>query len=206
MTRHPHRWRPSTVGHGNAQCEYCLVTDLEAGAIGVLNFCCASPGPRVLTVDAATSRDERQRAMVLWGTTTFGSNHMKDPIARAARFLEEALELAQAAGLPRDHADRVVDHVYSRPTGNVAQEAGGVGVTLLVLCDVLGLDADVAEVCEINRVLAMPSEEFARRNLEKEAAVDRAPEKFFKDSAVRGGYRPEPGPAPSPPTTGSGVK
>lgn len=25
-----HTWGPSRVGHGNKQCTYCLVTDLEA--------------------------------------------------------------------------------------------------------------------------------------------------------------------------------
>jgi len=29
-----HRWVPSQVGHGNMQCSKCLITDLEARAIG----------------------------------------------------------------------------------------------------------------------------------------------------------------------------
>ena len=32
--KEPHDWMPSTVGHGNKQCKRCLITDLEAAAIG----------------------------------------------------------------------------------------------------------------------------------------------------------------------------
>lgn len=30
LKQRPHVWGPSYLGHGNKQCTYCLVTDLEA--------------------------------------------------------------------------------------------------------------------------------------------------------------------------------
>src|SRR6185312_5264384 len=59
------------------------------------------------------------------------------PEQRSFRFLEEALELAQAVGTTREEALKLVDYVYSRPIGQVGQEIGGVMVTL----------AGVATVC-----------------------------------------------------------
>lgn len=38
----PHQWQPSKLGHGNTQCRACLMTDMEAAALGCSNDC---PGP-----------------------------------------------------------------------------------------------------------------------------------------------------------------
>lgn len=59
---------------------------------------------------------------------------------RAARFLEEALELAQAAGLNRIDAIVLTDYVFSRPVGPIAGEVGGVMTTLASLCVACKLD------------------------------------------------------------------
>jgi hypothetical protein len=34
-----HKWVPSTLGHGEAMCEHCLITNREAAALGWLNYC-----------------------------------------------------------------------------------------------------------------------------------------------------------------------
>jgi hypothetical protein len=52
---------------------------------------------------------------------------------RAFRFIEEALELAQAAGTSREDVLRLVQYVYDRPVGVISQEIGGVMVTLAAL-------------------------------------------------------------------------
>lgn len=128
----------------------------------------ASPTPQA----GGESRDARQRVVVEWGSRCFGADHMLDVKVRAARFLEEAAELAQAVGLPKDHAQRALDHVYSRPAGDPKQEAGGAGLTLLALCDAIGLSADGAEQTEVARCLSKPPEHFAARNKNKIEVVD----------------------------------
>jgi hypothetical protein len=117
-------------------------------------------------------RDYRQTRIHEWGARAFGRDHMNDPVVRAARFLEEACEFAQAAGLSEGHALRALAHVYARPAGNPAQEAGGVGLTLLALCTALGLSADLCERDELARVESLPPDHFARRNAVKVALID----------------------------------
>jgi len=54
---------------------------------------------------------------------------------RARRFLEEALELAQACNVDRENAIRIVNNIYDRPAGDPFQEVGGAAITLLALCE-----------------------------------------------------------------------
>lgn len=123
-------------------------------------------------VMATIERDRRQAVVVDWGARCFGPDHMADKIVRAARFFEEAAELVQAVGLSREHAMRAFDHVYGRDPGDLWQEAGGVGVTLMALCNAIGLSADGCEVREINRCLSKTPESFAARNRAKIEQVD----------------------------------
>ena len=39
----PHEWVASTLGHGDAQCKHCLITNREAAVLGRLNQCDARP-------------------------------------------------------------------------------------------------------------------------------------------------------------------
>lgn len=74
---------------------------------------------------------------------------------RCQRFLEEAAELVQAAGMSAEQAHKLVDYVYSRPKEpNVAKEVGGALVTLLVLAEALDVDADVAIHKDMRRIEA----------------------------------------------------
>lgn len=98
-------------------------------------------------------RDIRQNRTFQWCVAAFGKSVADNKIERGARFLEEAVELAQAVGVPEETALKLVRHVYSRPVGEVTSELGGVGVTLLVLCELLGLSADTCEEMEVNRVM-----------------------------------------------------
>lgn len=38
-----HKWVPSTLGHGDAMCAHCRVTNREAAVIGILNHCDRAP-------------------------------------------------------------------------------------------------------------------------------------------------------------------
>lgn len=121
-----------------------------------------------------SERDETQRVVVDWGVRCFGADHMADKIVRAARFLEEAIELVQAVGLPKDHAQRALDYVYSRPPGDPAQELGGVSNTQYALAGALSLSVAECEAREIARCLSKSPEHFAQRNLDKVAKIDAA--------------------------------
>jgi NTP pyrophosphatase (non-canonical NTP hydrolase) len=67
------------------------------------------------------------------------------------RFLEEAIELAQASKCSREDAHALVDYVFSRPDGDKLQETGGVLVTLAALCSAQGIDMDNAGEEELRR-------------------------------------------------------
>jgi len=75
-----------------------------------------------------------QEAATQWAIDCFGPTITADTIERNHRFVEEALELAQACGATADECHQLVDYVFGRPTGERGQEVGGVMVTLAVLC------------------------------------------------------------------------
>jgi len=67
------------------------------------------------------------------------------------RFLEEALELAQASGCSSEDAHRLIDYVFSRPIGRPELEVGSVMVTLAALCTAAGIDMNNAADRELER-------------------------------------------------------
>jgi NTP pyrophosphatase (non-canonical NTP hydrolase) len=113
-------------------------------------------------------RDQRQQQVRDWGLNAFGDSFL-NRAGRARRVVEEAVELAQATGVDKLDILRVVDHVYSRPVGEVNQEVGGVAVTLLAYCSVIGASADALERREIDRILNKDVEHFRKRDAEKRA-------------------------------------
>lgn len=116
------------------------------------------------------SRRFRQQRVHRWCIAAFGDDHARSIEQRGIRLAEEALELAQAAGCSAEMIHKLVDYVFSRPVGDLRQEAGGVGVTLLALGAAAGFSVDVAEEAEIARVLSKPLAHFAARNAAKNAA------------------------------------
>lgn len=115
-------------------------------------------------------RGMRQRQVFAWIMRCFGRKVAVSLEERAARLFEEATELSQAAGLPKDLAVRILDDVYSKPKGEIAQEVGGVSTTLLALCQNQGLNADTCEREELERIIALPPEHFRDRHKRKENA------------------------------------
>lgn len=118
---------------------------------------------------AREARDYRQAAVMAWALEAFGPDDFELQ-QRALRFFEEAVELAQAVNMPEGQAHALVSYIYARPPGTVAQEAGGVAVGLLALCEVARLSADVCEADELMRVLTLPPDHFRKRNAAKNAA------------------------------------
>lgn len=117
----------------------------------------------------SVSLDQMQQAVGDWVARAFGHAVARSQRERSARLLEESLELAQAAGLTEAEAIRMVRHVYTRPVGELEQEIGGTAVTLLAFCAAAEVSLGELAQREIDRVLSMPIEHFARRNEVKRA-------------------------------------
>jgi hypothetical protein len=129
-----------------------------------------------------SDRDDRQARIFEWARSTFGEANI-GPHERLRRFIEEAVELAQAGGLTREQIEAIVQHVYAKPPGVPQQEAGGVGVTLLAYCQAMGFSADASESAEVERVLAIDPAYFRRRHdMKAEAGI--ASPTDWKDNAV----------------------
>lgn len=89
-----------------------------------------------------------------WVLACFGKKIAADKVERSHRFYEEATELVQARGMTREDAHVLVDYVYDRPVGEVAQEVGGVMITLAAMCNTDDINfAEQGEV-ELKRVWA----------------------------------------------------
>lgn len=127
------------------------------------------------------SRAARQAALVSWAKLAFGEVEATNPTQRALRLLEEAIEAFQAAAGDAAQARQLVDFVFSRPPGTIAQELGGVAVTTLLLAAAAGVSADAEERREVERVLSKPIKHFTERNASKNAAGFRAKNVDEKD-------------------------
>jgi hypothetical protein len=86
-----------------------------------------------------------------WLIACFPPAAVGDRKERVHRFLEEALELAQATGCSKVEALELVDYVFARKIGDPRQEVGGVMVTLAGLCHVANIDLEAAAEAELNR-------------------------------------------------------
>jgi hypothetical protein len=86
-----------------------------------------------------------------WTVRTFGRTTANDRKERAHRFLEEALELAQASGCDFPETLVLAMYVYRRPVGVFPQEVGGTLVTLAALCAAHSVNMDVAAEAELAR-------------------------------------------------------
>lgn len=79
-----------------------------------------------------------------WTEACFGIDIAKDLKFRSERFVEEAIELAQAVGWDYESVMSCAKHVFSKEPGNPVQEVGGTINTLCGLCDALGIDMEQA--------------------------------------------------------------
>ncbi|MEM7683368.1 MAG: hypothetical protein AAF293_00985 [Pseudomonadota bacterium] len=92
-----------------------------------------------------------QERVAAWTTACFPESACKNVSERSHRFLEEAIELAQASGCTKEDALLIIDYVFDRPAGAQVQEVGGVLVTLAALCNALNLTMDEAGDDELAR-------------------------------------------------------
>lgn len=125
---------------------------------------------RAYRLFARPVRMTRQQQVGAWCAAAFGYDHAASLPLRGLRLAEEAIEAAQAAGSDRATLHRLIDHVYDRPAGDMYQELGGVGITLLALGAAAGMSVDAAERDELTRILSKPLDHFRERNDAKERA------------------------------------
>jgi hypothetical protein len=92
-----------------------------------------------------------QERVEQWLAACFPRSIRMDRSERTHRFVEEALELAQASGCSREDAIALVDYVFGRSSGQPDQEVGGVMVTLASLCSAIGINMDDAGDRELDR-------------------------------------------------------
>lgn len=105
-------------------------------------------------------------AALKWAVKTFGSIAL-NPQERALRFIEEAIELVDAVGLPQVSVESVMRRVYNRPQGVLNKEVGQSMLTLQLLAEVFSIDAHDECVDEFLRVQSVPQEEWDRRHKAK---------------------------------------
>lgn len=114
-----------------------------------------------------------QAVIELWVRSRFGDKVFEDREERGLRVFEEAAELLQSIGSSkgsgdlRERAHALVDRVFDRPIGEVNQEIGGLGVTLLALCARVGVRLDSLVDTEIARIHEADSEQFRRKQTDK---------------------------------------
>lgn len=107
------------------------------------------PAPTPGGASEASSFQERVQP---WMMACFGPEISSDRLERNDRFIEEALELAQASDYPKDRAQALVEYVYGRDQGDINQEVGGVMVTLAAHCLAHGVDMHAAAETELARI------------------------------------------------------
>ncbi len=110
----------------------------------------------------------RPKDFLAWATDTFGEI-ATDDMERTRRFIEEALELAHAMGLPLATVEKISARVYSQPAGVIPQEIGQAQVTLETLAENLNLSADREAYLEFDRVRKIPKSEWDKRHAAKVA-------------------------------------
>lgn len=109
------------------------------------------------------ARLSRPQQFLAWALGTFGVIAL-DPDERAARFVEEAIELVHAAGMPQSLVDRIVTRVYSRPPGTFSKEIGQAAVTLEMLAQTYDLCVETEAEREWQRVQRIPREQWTKRH------------------------------------------
>lgn len=103
----------------------------------------------------------------IWCASRFGVEAFTNRRERAARVLEEAIELAQAEGVPIEKSRRIMEVVYSKPVGEPSQEAAGIMTTLMGWAAATDHDIEKVTRDEIDRIHALPLDYFARKKVEK---------------------------------------
>jgi hypothetical protein len=102
-----------------------------------------------------TTEFPAQKDVLVWTVDNFGHSACNRD-ERAARLVEEAIEIAQAEDVPLDVLQRIAVRVDSRQIGELGQEISGLGLTKLGLAENCGVDFASATIREWRRVMSRP--------------------------------------------------
>lgn len=108
----------------------------------------------------------KQAEILKWATDTFGPI-ASDKEERVKRFAEEAIELCQAANLDIEDLFAIVWSVYNKPNGAIHQEIGQTELSLHLLAEVCGEDANKEMNIEFDRVRSFDREYWQARQNKK---------------------------------------
>lgn len=117
------------------------------------------------------SREQRAYAeipfkVLKWAYDSFGEIALNRD-ERAARMVEEAIEVAQVESVPLEIVQRIAARVYSRPVGNLGQEIGGLMLGLYALAGNTDIDIHAEFEKEFARVKSKPRDWWTRKHAEK---------------------------------------
>lgn len=117
------------------------------------------------------SEGPAQPEVQAWLEACFGTGAACSLGERTKRFLEEALEAVQSAGMTCEEAHQLVDYVFGRAAEpDISRELGGVLVTALVLSEAAGHDLYRCGAEEFSRCLRRV-DEIRAKQLAKPPAV-----------------------------------
>lgn len=88
---------------------------------------------------------------------------------RGMRSAEENIEVVQCCGVTAEELIALVWHVFDKPVGDIQQELGGAGMTLLGVADSAGYVLSQCVEKELERVESLPPERFRKRQAENVA-------------------------------------
>lgn len=130
----------------------CLQVLLTKKPIDLIEFFVDGRAPGAIEAVRADVDDSYQGRVRAWMKKCFGLKTLGDHQSRVQRFVEEAIELAQACDMPEEDAHTLVKYVYGRPVGEQTQEVGGVVLTLAGLCLAFGHSMSDCAEDELERV------------------------------------------------------
>jgi len=110
-----------------------------------------------------------QKKILDWAVATFGSI-ARNRDERAARVLEEAIELAQCEGVPIAVVQRIAERVYSRPPGDLAIEIADVAISLCALAENVGISVHEVQCARWDGIISKPPDYWANKHRAKVAA------------------------------------
>lgn len=87
----------------------------------------------------------RQQHVVSCCTEQYGAASAHDTATRALKAVEEAIELAHAAGITASQLRRLIDRDYAKAPGDLTAELGQLRANTLLVAATLDLDADALE-------------------------------------------------------------
>jgi len=95
------------------------------------------------TMELVPRSNALHRRIGAWASDCLGDQQVASKKERAYRFFEEALELAQAAGLSQEEAAEMLKVTYGRSPGFIEEEVADVRIALSVLCVPYDIDPEI---------------------------------------------------------------